>query len=155
MASEAGELTVGTPELQVTVRCEGDVWAVAKAAFEAAEKAANDYSSFRFPLVRNETSEGKYGAKSEQVREIVRRLLSDGRLHRRRDLSKAVREAGLNPNGLTKMLEGHFERHENADGVFYRDPQADPSPTNEVPVYRIGELIPASGGGNGSNGDER
>jgi hypothetical protein len=55
-------------------------------------------------------------------------VLADGRVHERREISKAVRAEGLDPQPLTKALEGHFERGTNMDGrPTYRD-AAVPSP---------------------------
>jgi hypothetical protein len=144
------ELSVGEPGLQVTVRCAGDVWPLVRAAFEAARQAKNNTS---FPPI--ERNEGLFSgrSKADQIRDVARRVLADGRLHRRREISKAVRDAGLNPNPLTKVLEGCFERAENADGVFYRDPKAaskEPEePGIDYPIHRIEDLIGQNGGAHG------
>jgi len=42
--------------------------------------------------------------------------LADGRPHERREISKAVRDAGLKTANLDGALKGHFERAENVMG---------------------------------------
>jgi hypothetical protein len=56
------------------------------------------------------------GRQTDAIRAIARKVLADGHVHERREISKAVREAGLNPNPLNQALEGHFERGENVMG---------------------------------------
>jgi hypothetical protein len=85
---------------------------------------------------------GSRGSKLGQIREIARELLSDGRVHDRREIAKVVRGAGLDPNPLNKALDGHFERGENVMGrPTYRDRsvpppyRAEPRPDHEKPDW--------------------
>ena len=74
------------------------------------------------------------GAKSqaEQIRELVRPILADGRGHERRELTKVVRDAGLKVANLDSALKGHFYRFENGHGrPAYRDRSA-PEPWGDT-----------------------
>jgi hypothetical protein len=167
------ELTVDAGGVQVTVRTvDGiDIWCAARAAFEAATRCSEDYSSSLHTWSDDETSEAptddsrSTATKADQLRLIARGVLSDGRVHERREISKACREAGLDPQPLTKALEGHFERGTNMDGrPTYRDtsvpsPYLDPRTVpeeekpewlrNHAPAHEDGdlELIEASRNG--------
>jgi transposase InsO family protein len=112
------ELTVESNGMRITLETsrEADLWEAAKAAFNAVLEPKSPSSS------NAHVEEKKEGSKADRVRRIAKGILSDGKAHERREISRAVREAGLNPQTLTKTLEGHFERGENAIGrPTYRD----------------------------------
>jgi hypothetical protein len=142
VAPEAG-LTVAAHGTRVTVSGEGAddaaLWEATRAAFEAARGCLerSDTTIRRVahidttnspvspPDARDITDRGlsKFG----QLRDIAARVLADGQGHERREISKAVRAEGLNPNPLTRALDGHFDRYEGENGrPCYRDPGAVP-----------------------------
>ena len=63
-----------------------------------------------------------------RTRDVARTILADGHGHARREISAAVREAGLKTTNLDGALRIEFERYETAEGdPAYRDP-AIPAP---------------------------
>jgi hypothetical protein len=146
------ELTIETNGLRITVAGEGDLWGVAKAAHEA----AHDYSSFRFGYrtKRNETSPENRENRSERMRKIAREILSDGQFHERREIVRAVRDAGLDDRQLSTVLRGvkDFEKSEmNGGRTAYRDLSVGEPLAPEETVYNIQRIESAlnSNGGNG------
>jgi hypothetical protein len=145
------ELTIQGDGLKVSISVTngGDVWQVTRAAFDGALNAcqAPRPENFLLPSIRKEEenlrAEARRVTKTDQIRAVARGLLSDGRVHERREISKACRDAGLDPQPLTKALEGHFERGANMDGrPTYRDttvpsPYLDPRsvPEDEKPAW--------------------
>jgi hypothetical protein len=125
---EAGRLTVEADGIKVTVEAADstDLWA----ALSAVIPRPVEFSSFPLRGKEEENSSARTEAKNpvaktkvERLRQVAKKVLADGRVHERREISKAAREAGLDPQPLTKALEGHFERGMNVDGrPTYRDP---------------------------------
>jgi hypothetical protein len=148
------------------------VWAAAQAAFNTAarESARLRGQSLSSPPIGDDESNRPRpnggGKKTARMREIARQVLADGRVHERREITKAVREAGLDPQPLTKVLSGHFERGTNMDGrPTYRDttvpsPYVDPRTVpddkkpawlrNHAPAHEDGDLERIAAAGNGA-----
>lgn len=55
-------------------------------------------------------------SQAAQLRDVARRVLADGRPHERREIAKAIRDAGLKAANLDGALKGHFERAMNVMG---------------------------------------
>jgi hypothetical protein len=144
--AEVNELAVEAAGLRVTVRVASgtNVWQVTRAAFEAAKQCSGNNSSLPLQGSDDElfTAPRDGSTKLDQIRDIARLVLADGRVHERREIARAVRKAGLDPNPLNKALDGHFERGTNMDRrPTYRDatvpsPYVDPRtvPEDEKPV---------------------
>ena len=76
-------------------------------------------------------AEGVSESNSERARRVVAGVLADGRPHERRELARAVRDAGISSQGLDGALRrgGRFERDYNVAGrPVYRDPSVPPPP---------------------------
>ena len=147
MVENRNELSIGVPGLQVTVACEGDAWAVTRAAFEAARKAAEEESFSAVSLLKDSSSTPpRAKTKAERMREVARRVLADGRVHERREITKAVREAGLPAQQLDAALRRDFVRDENVLGrPTYRDPSVTPAPSREIRPDYARDLPPGTG----------
>jgi hypothetical protein len=147
------ELTIETNGLRITISGEGDLWGVAKAAHEA----AHDYSSFRFGY-RNERnvtgSEDRPENRSARIRDIARKILEDGQFHERREIARAVRDAGLDDRQLSTVLKGveDFEKSEmNGGRPAYRDLSVGEPLAPEENTYNIQRIEDALNGGVGSH----
>ena len=119
------ELTVEAGGLRVTVAADGvDLWRTTRAAFEAAENiccspACKTTTNVRRPA---RATHRPKGSKAERVRQIAQELLADGKIHERREISKAVRDEGLSGHLVNSALDGHFEKGHNSLGrPTYRD----------------------------------
>jgi hypothetical protein len=130
------ELTIESEALRITVRAaEGDAWAALRAAFDAATAALNASPQPFSPPIHI-GGENSRGSASERIREIAAGMLADGRSRERREIAKAIRDAGLKTEGLDQALkrDKRFERDHNVMGrPIYRDryakPRAAPEPT--------------------------
>jgi hypothetical protein len=149
---ETEAVTIETPGLRVAVCCRGDALAAAKAAFEAAKSIT---SHVHAPRECEDVKSDAFGSstpktsKCARIREIATEILSDGHIHERREISRAVREAGLNTTCLVAALSGRFEEGRAPDGrPTYRDRSVANGGGGEYepPVYRIEELIHTNGG---------
>ena len=158
------EVRVNGLRVAVEIGPEVDVWQALKAATEAIRGLPGG-SSYSPTYGAIKTTSPRPGTKTARIQEIARRILADGHVHERREISKAVRAEGLDPQPLTKILDGHFERGTNMDGrPTYRDtsvpsPYVDPRTVpedekpawlrNHLPVHEDGdlELIEAAGNG--------
>lgn len=126
----------------VEIGPEVDIWQVLKAAAEAIRGLPGG-SSYSPTYGAIKTTSPRPGTKTARIREIARQILADGHVHERREIAKAVREAGLDPQPLTKILDELFERGTNMDGrPTYRDtsvpsPYVDPRsvPDDEKPPW--------------------
>jgi hypothetical protein len=85
------------------------------------------------------------------VREVARELLADGERHLRRELSAAVRKAGLSTRNLDNTLRGHddfgWDKDEEGRSVYWLDPWAIPDP----PAGNGGATMLGSLGSNGAS----
>ena len=127
----ATELTLEAHGVRITVADAGAggdaLFAVAQAAFQAAERTFVATHSFKTSDKRSSSSGGSRagGSRSARVREIAREILSDGRVHERREISQAVRDAGLPKgavNSLNGVLDREFHKSQNVYGrPTYRD----------------------------------
>jgi hypothetical protein len=120
MVETGCELTVETPALRVTVAAPREAaWKALRAAVEAVEGVVP-------PSVYIEGGTTPPGpgqhTMAGRIREIAREILADGRVHERREISKAVREAGIPAGGLDSALSSCFEKGANVKGrPTYRD----------------------------------
>ena len=136
MVASKRELTVEANGLRVSVAhkaADGEaLWEVTRCAFVAAQKCSETIIHHTpigvcDELTSRPVAEVDRTPKLKRIRDVALRVLADGEGHERREISKAVREAGLDPNSLNKALEGHFDRYVNEYGrPCYRDPAADP-----------------------------
>jgi hypothetical protein len=121
------EMVIGTPTLEIRVRCKEDPYTRAKAAYEAALEAAGETSLHALRIGSEVSSSPPRGSIAARVRTIAAGVLADGKLHKRREIVAAVRAAGLDPQPLTQQLKGHFTRVEQPDGAYYRKQEEDDS----------------------------
>jgi hypothetical protein len=163
MVASKRELTVEAHGLRVSVaHQQADdeaLWEMTRRAFLAAQQCA-ETTIHHTPIGECDESSSSPPAdavstpKFTRIRNIAMRVLADGEGHERREISKAVREAGLDPNPLNKALEGHFERYVNEDGrPCYRDPGISPSDDGPEPEWMRQwneDQLAALGGGNGA-----
>jgi hypothetical protein len=110
------ELTIESDGLRVSISVAADVdlWPVASAAFQAAREASTGR------VIRKPATPKTMKAAdnmSERVREVAKGVLADGRQHERREIAKAVREAGLSIHVLDSALasDPHLEKRRNGD----------------------------------------
>jgi hypothetical protein len=167
-------LSVELDGLRLTLEGEPDSanWATLRASIDAAIEESSglrEQSLSSPPMGDDESNRSRPddgSSKAARMREIAGRVLADGRVHERREISKAVRAEGLDPQPLTKALDGHFERGTNMDGrptyrdtsvpSPYKDPRAVPDDKkpawlrNHAPAYEDGELERIAAAGNGA-----
>jgi hypothetical protein len=160
------ELTVRGPDLRVTVEIDRGgqdvLWAVTRAAFEAARSLLStpEDNNHHHPTGDDDDHcRRPIESKAERIRRVARRVLADGRIHERREISKAVREAGLDPHTLNKVLEaaGDFERVVNGnERPAYRDTsvpsaykQPETTPDDEKPAWMRNPVAASNGGTDG------
>ena len=121
-----------------------DVWLAARAAFDAARVAPIVApGEVGAPPIRRGGAPSPGGA-SERIRELAAEMLSDGRPRERREIAKAVRDAGLKSEGLDQALkrDKRFQRDHNVMGrPIWRDvsvpppPAPEPLPDHEKPEW--------------------
>jgi hypothetical protein len=138
------EMVIGTPTLEIRVRCKGDPYQRAKAAYEAALGAGGETSLHALGIGSEVSSTPPRGSIAARVRAIAAEVLADGKLHKRREIVAAVRAAGLDPRPLTQQLKGHFTRVEQPDGAYYRKQEEDDS---EEQLRRFDEEVEEPPGG--------
>ena len=121
------------------------LFTAARGAFEALDPSSP--SSSPPPLPTYGGGDGDRGrSPTEKALRAARRLLADGRVHERREIAKAVRDAGVaqrTVNQLSALLDRHFEKGKNVDGrPTYRDPSVPsgyatppPVPDDEKPAW--------------------
>jgi hypothetical protein len=101
--TDVNTLAVGDGQLRITVQvAEGlGVWRTARAAFEAAKRCSEDYSSLPYKGSDDELSEARHGHDSrerkkgpsaaDQIRALAYTLLADGEVHERTEIAKLAR----------------------------------------------------------------
>jgi hypothetical protein len=163
-------VTIEADGVTVTVGYEGPTWPLLQAAIEAIQSlsrpveggAEGSSASMPFPNGSTPSCQGP-DTTAERQRDVVIAVLADGHAHERRELSQAVRKAGLKARGLDSALKlgGRFAKSETVEGrPTYRDTSV-PVPwgklTSEgVPTWgppdAPGEPVDLGTLGNGSSG---
>jgi hypothetical protein len=129
------ELTLETDGVRLAVatnRPDVDVWAVARACFDACGDPPNDYSSHHPCKKGGNVRKGV--SKAQQVRDVVEPVLADGKAHTREELAGLVRAAGLDQRHINAALDGRYDKRTNVYGKpVYQDTSVEPAAHVAVP----------------------